>query len=98
MGYRVEYEEERACRGTQKSRRGWLVMAGMWFLIFLLLVTLFWPAGADVLRECLIPGDAAVTAAALEDLARDVRGGTGLGEALKTFCQAILAGAELDFS
>ena len=44
----------------------------------------------------LLPGDAAVTASALEDLARDLREGEKLSFALESFCKKVIEEAKLD--
>ena len=93
MGYRVEYDSVKKVRGVQKRTAGRLAMTGVFFLVFLVLVACFWPEGASILRDALLPGDSAVTAAALEELARQVSQGTDLSQAVTEFCRDLLAGA-----
>lgn len=93
MGYRVEYESVKKVRGVQKRTTGRLALTGIFFLVFLVLVACFWPEGREILRDALLPGDSAVTAAALEELARQVQQGTDLSQAVVEFCRDILAGA-----
>lgn len=61
------------------------------FLVFL--VSLFWEAGREVLREWIYPGNAAVTRQALMEMASYLRAGVGIEEAVLVFCREILAGA-----
>lgn len=93
MGYRVEYDSVKKVRGVQKRTAGRLAMTGVFFLVFLVLVACFWPEGTAILRDALLPGDRAVTAAALEELARQVSQGTDLSQAVAEFCRDLLAGA-----
>lgn len=96
MGYRVEYETVRKVRRMeQKTARLPALTAGA-FLLFLILVGSLWPKGKEVLREMLIPGDPAVTVAALEDLAQELETGAELGDALENFCRTVVREAELD--
>ena len=96
MGYRVEYTPSGAkhfgCRG--KSRRLPLLTAAF-FLIFLLLVSAFWPRGMQVLRELLIPGDSEATLAAWETLTGELRAGENVGNAVGSFCREIFRNAGL---
>ncbi len=86
MGYRVTY-------GASEGEKIGLAGATAVFLaVFLLLVGLFWPEGAEVLREILIPGDPSVTAAALERFAGEMRGGASWREALALLWQRVAAG------
>ena len=95
MGYRVEYGpgEEKGAGSGRLFRVG--VMTAFCFAAFLLLVGTFWPQGARALREILLPGDAAVTAAALEELTQELKAGQGLGQALEHFCRMIFQEAGL---
>lgn len=56
--------------------------AAVCLVVFFLLVGLLWPQGAETLRALLAPADPAVTAAALERFAGEVRSGEPLTEAL----------------
>ena len=56
MGYRVEYDSVKKVRGVQKRTAGRLAMTGVFFLVFLVLVACFWPEGASILRDALLPG------------------------------------------
>lgn len=94
MGYRIEYEPS---YGPRKRRTPKLaVLTALCMLLFLLLVNTFWIQGKQALRELLLPGDAAVTASALEDLVRDLREGEKLSFALESFCKKVIEEAKLD--
>lgn len=84
MGYRIDYPH------PSKSRPG-AGMAG-WLLACMLLASVLWPRGREVLASFLFPGDRAVTVAAFETLARDVGQGEELGPALEAFCRHLLEG------
>lgn len=89
MGYRVDYSRE-----PKKQKHGLfrpLLMTAMCLAVFLFLVTAFWPRGAQILRIWLLPGDAAVTAAALEDFTQELRNGEELVSALENFCRKVIS-------
>lgn len=84
MGYQIDYTP------PKKSRLG--TMTTGWFLVCLLLVSLLWPRGRELVATAIFPGDRAVTTAALETTARNLREGQPLGLALEGFCRRILEG------
>ena len=94
MGYRVDYQPVKKVRLAEKRHSRVLALTGLCLLLFFLLVNSLWPQGAQTLREILIPGDAAVTTAALEDFAQELGAGETLRSALETFCRRILQEAE----
>lgn len=96
MGYRVEYETVRKVRRMEQRTTRLPALTAAAFVLFLVLVGSFWPKGKEVLREILIPGDPAVTVAALEDLAEELKTGTELDDALENFCQTVVREADLD--
>ena len=96
MGYRVEYETVRKVRRMEQKRSGTAALTVMFFVVFLLLTSLLWPEGREVLQEIFLPGDPAVTVAALETLADELQTGAQLGDALENFCQSIAWEAEID--
>lgn len=61
--------------------------------LFLLLTFAFWDAGADYIKEALIPGENAVTIAAFENLADRLRQGERLTEAVAAFCSDVIHGS-----
>lgn len=96
MGYRVEYETVPKVRRMEQKRSGTAALTAMFFVVFLLVTSLLWPEGREVLREIFLPGDPAVTVAALETLADELQTGAQLGDALENFCQSIAREAEID--
>lgn len=80
MGYRIDYAPKQSL-GARTAR---------WFLVFLLLVSLLWPRGRNLLGQVLFPGDRAVTVAALEHMAGELEDGKPLKGALEDFCRSIL--------
>lgn len=90
MGYRITYEPVKKVRMCEKRHSSVAALTGAFFLVFLILVNLLWPAGAETLREVFLPGDEAVTAAALEKFAADLGAGEGFYDAAQTFCLTIL--------
>lgn len=88
MSYRIDYQPTKKVRQLEKRTVPGAALAGVCVVLVLLALSL-WPRGAEALRSLLIPGDAAVTVAALEDLAGDLRAGEGVQEALEGFCRQV---------
>ncbi len=93
MGYRVEYGSVKKVRGSETRAPRAAAFTALFFLLFLLLVNTFWPQGAEMLRDIVLPGDPAVTAAALEEFTMELKDGAKLSGAFTAFCQRILADA-----
>lgn len=92
MGYRISYNpelKEKYPPVQKRGRKGWTVF----FLAIMLVLLLFQDVRLKV-KEWLLPGDAAVTEAALTDMIQDVRSDTPLKEAFTVFCLEILEGAQ----
>lgn len=90
MGYRITYEN-----GTirKKTVRTWRIHWKRWSVAMAsvaLALMLILPGGRLAIRDLLLPGDEAVTAAALEGMIEDIQDGDSVGEALETFCREIL--------
>lgn len=85
MAYRIDYQATKKVRGMEKRTASLPAVAAALVLGAILL----WPRGAETLRGLLIPGDAVVTVAALEDLAVDLREGQSMEEALDAFCRQV---------
>lgn len=96
MGYRVDYQPIKKVRGAEKRKSGIPALTALCLLVFLLLVNSCWPRGARVLRSLLLPGDAAVTVAALEDFAVELGAGDSFPGAFENFCRRVIQGAEID--
>ena len=93
MGYRISYEPIQKLRQAEKRRSAVAALTALFLLAFPFLAYAFWPEGWHLLRKFLLPGDPAVTAAALEELSLDLKSGSELSVALEGFCHTILEGA-----
>lgn len=93
MGYIIRYQQGKIPLHTVQHKKRRTTLTGICFLIFLLAVCLYWPEGREYLKAVLIPGDAAVTVAAMEDFSQSLKSGTSLQEGLIVFCVTILEGA-----
>ena len=98
MGYRIDYGPVKKVRGIEKRTSRLAVLTGMFLLLFVALVCSFWPEGTAVLRDWLLPGDPAVTAAAIDGLTESLRTGGELSDSLRAFCVQILEGAVIGTS
>lgn len=90
LGYRIEYEQtNRKLHDIEKKKFRLPIMAvcGV-VLVGMLLI----PKGREVLWDWILPGDSAVTTAALEGLAENLRVGNSFDDAVMVFCQEIIAG------
>lgn len=93
MGYRIDYPKgvKVPPKGTHASKTPFLTF--LFFLLFLLLTGSCWHQGANALKELLLPGDAAVTAAALQDLTSALKTGEPFADAFADFCHQVIQGA-----
>ena len=94
MGYRIEYDGI----GIQKRRgeikwRGWITLVCVLLLVVGAITVK--TVGLQWVQEVLLPGDPDVTAAALEGLVDDLRQGDALGQAIRAFCEEIIANGQL---
>lgn len=89
MGYRITYGPVK--RKKEKPRRWPVWMAGVAALAVFVRI-MGWD---EVLLSFLLPGDPAVTAAALENMARSLGDGQGIAEAITGFCREIIGNAQL---
>ncbi len=91
MGYQIRYDTVVMSKPKKSSLGSWLVIGALLLLV----------AGAAAVRsawlpwvrEVLLPGDPAVTAAALETMVAQLKGGQSITEAAAAFCREILAHA-----
>lgn len=92
MGYRIVYAAEKRS-GISKGipKRRWLFTV-ISFFGFLLGVHYFWEEGASVLRSILFPVDLTALQAAADVFSEELREGTGISNALETFCAALVEG------
>lgn len=96
MGYRVEYRPIGKQRRREKQVCRLPALTASFLLLFVLLVFSFWPKGAEILKEIVIPGEPRVTVAAMEAFSVQLREGEAVSDAFAAFCQTILAGEQLD--
>lgn len=96
MGYRVDYQPIKKVRGAEKRTVSVSALTGLCFLLFVIIVNSTWPRGADILRGVIFQGNAAVTAAALEDLTAELTAGEELFSAVEAFCHKVIQEAEFD--
>ena len=95
MGYIISYHGADSVKIPTVPRRSRMLSLTLgFFLAFLLLTRLFWPAGSAKLRQFLIPGDPDVTGHAAALLVEELRTGEPAGEAIKAFCSEILSYAD----
>lgn len=93
MGYQIRYDSVgKLPQKRRRSRTGWL--AGFLVIALLACAITVKTVGLKWVQEVLLPGDPAVTAAALEQMAEDLRAGDSLGEAITAFCEEIMKHAE----
>lgn len=90
MAYRITYLPVKKVRGMEKRTARAPALGTIFFLLFLLLVHSAWPRGREVMQRLIFPGDAAVTAAALEELTGALKSGERLSEALEGFCSSVM--------
>ncbi len=96
MGYQIRYGNERQLRNLKKSISCISMIIGTMLLVLLAAVSGRLPMGRQSILHVLLPGDPAVTAAALSDLTRDLRAGGSVSAELKDFCADIIEGAGFD--
>lgn len=86
MGYKIVY-------GKQKIRKFSFKKCIILSCCALSAAMLLWPGGRSLLQELLLPGDAQVTASALETLVLELEQGGSMADAVTAFCQEVVAGA-----
>lgn len=93
MSYRIDYQPLKKMRGMEKRTAPGASLLALGVLVMILLTGALWPRGREVLGELLIPGEAAVTVSALENLTEDLCSGESLRDAVAEFCMQVM---ELD--
>ena len=89
MAYCITYESVKKPKSRFRlGRKGWVAIALV--LVLVLGAMAVKSSGLDFVKTYLLPGDPAVTAAALEDMAEDLRQGESLFAALREFCEEIV--------
>lgn len=93
MIYRIEYTNglatKKSARNISIKPKPILISAAIVAVAALLL----WPDGRMLIRDLLLPGDEAATAAALTGLVNDLKDGQSIGTAVEVFCREIIADA-----
>lgn len=93
MAYRIEYGKNRKYKGIQKQRRWGSVLAALG--IITAVACMCFCVVNYVGLDSLLPGDPAVTGAALDTLVENWQEGMSVGEAFTAFCQEIVANAQI---
>lgn len=86
MAYRIEYDETGVKRQTVRNKRFPL----LWILLFAVGTAMLIPGVRLAVWHWILPGDGAVTAAALGELVTDLRDGESLADAVSVFCREII--------
>ena len=96
MAYRIEYAKNTKYQPPESLRWDKTVrLIAVFFLLFLLFTTLFWPQGKLMLQKMILPCDVDVTSQAFTLMLEQIRGGEGVHEAVEAFCREILSTVEL---
>lgn len=91
MGYRIVYGPDMTvCKPQSENRSRIAVMTAVFLLLFMLLVRQYWPAGTQVLKQYLLPGELTVTEQAFQSMMDELRSGEQAGAAFTAFCQEIV--------
>lgn len=96
MGYYIQYDTDIVKTEMQTRSAGKQIKLS-WIVILLVTTILGCTAYSykDAMQDFLLPGDAKVTAAALEALADDIRKGESFEEAVTAFCVEIVENADI---
>lgn len=89
LGYRIVYDGRAGKYEVKEDRsfRFWMLTG-----VMLLLTLLFWKEGREYIQEALIPGDNETTIGALKNMTSQLRQGSGLRDAVVTFCNEVIHG------
>lgn len=91
MSYRIEYGPAIPNRYiTKNSFLRLQSMTAICLLLFSLIVRHFFPAGTEMLRHILLPGELSVTQEAVETFMCDIRNGEDFTDSLTAFCEYIV--------
>lgn len=91
MAYRIVYGPEiKAPKQTRRTSVRIPAFTAAFLLAFVLLVRQFWPAGTEILKQYLLPGEPTVTEQAFSAMVENIRAGEGIGEAFAVFCEEII--------
>ena len=96
MSYRITYPSFGEEKKLPVRRERWAGVAAVALVVILVFGAIAVKnTGLTWVQTYLLPGDPAVTAAALDGMVEDLRNGESLGEAVKTFCEEIIAHADI---
>ena len=92
MSYRIEYSPsvDKYDIVGSKPEKKWILLS-IGGIAFLLSMS-FWPAGREMVRSFLIPGEDSITMRAFETMTNDLRSGADLYEAFCEFCRMVVHG------
>ena len=94
MGYRIDYSTAGSLRQPLKKKTSWAAFAALVCVLGLVFGAMLIKNTAFAwVKMYLLPGDPAVTAAALENMAADLKAGQPVWDAITAFCAEIIAHA-----
>ena len=97
VAYRVVYGSRHSQEKKARKEKRTGGKAGMFFLLFLLLVRLYWPAGTSVLRQLLLPGASETAFSSLKLLTQELWEGVPVPDAVEAYCRTVFQGAGLPY-
>lgn len=65
-------------------------LTGIFLLLFLLAVKLFWPEGIEAMRNLILPSDDFLAVSAVEDITSELKQGGSVLEAITELLHSIL--------
>lgn len=90
VDYVIQYGEGGACaRNTVNKKKPF----GFYRIVIAAVCVLLLIVGRKAVMRALVPGDSAVTVAAVQGMVSDLREGIGFRDAFFAFCREILYGA-----
>jgi hypothetical protein len=90
MSYRIEYDSNVGKYEVRKFHPGRFPMIVGCVLAAVLVI---YPQSREAVRGLLIPGEDAVTVAAVEIMTNDLKSGAGLYDAVFDFCSMVIHGS-----
>ena len=95
MGYRIDYSTAGSLRQPLKKKTSWAAFAALVCVLGLVFGAMLIKNTAFAwVKMYLLPGDPAVTAAALDEMVEGLKRGQGVMDAVTAFCREILAHAQ----
>ena len=88
LAYQIDYCDKKEIKPSGKVFST-ILLTAMFFYGFLILVSLYWPEGREVLRLLLLPEDAQAVSEAAEVFASDLGSGEPLQSAVSGFFHRI---------